>query len=351
MNAILDGCRARFREKLLDFVWSQWRVLGVAAATASPLPWFVDPEPLIPFSLDLARHDPRVFDELLDWLVTNGRWVNVRRMSALMRADGAGDPALVAAVARTVAERSRSAGQWDLARALPPPERREPEPLFTIGDKPWGAVAEPDEAFLEYGFKRSRVAPRGQSREVPMADPRCSVFLLRSLFGVGVRADVVNCLLLCGEGHPSGIGRLLGFSQKQVHDTLTAMAQSGLVEVRSAGRLRNYRLAGERWGRFLYGAGPARPQWIDWRALVRGLTALLGGISASSTLPESAEVAASMARSAMRAARRDLLASGAGAKLRDDAPHLGGAYLEVFEQDLAALGDLLVPKESDDAQA
>ena len=209
-----------------------------------------------------------------------------------------------------------------------------------IGGRPWGAVAEPDEAFLEYGFKRSRVTVRGLSGQVPMADPRCAAFLMRSLFGVGVRADALTCLLLRGEGHPSGVARLLGASQKQVQDTLVAMAQSGLVEVRRAGRLKNYRLDAARWWPFLYGGNAERPQWVDWRALVRGLTALLEGTAGAA---ESPSVAASRARGAMRKARPDLLASGIGARLRDDAPHLGEEYLEVFEQDLVGRGELLAP--------
>jgi hypothetical protein len=343
MSASFDECRERFREKLLDFVWSQWRVLGVAAATSSPRPWFIDPEPLIPFSLNLARHDPRVFDEILDWLVTNGRWVNVRRMSSLMRADRVGDPALMAAVARTVSERSGSALQWRFVRMASRQDRQEAEPLFVIGGKPWGAVAEPDAAFLAYGFKRSRVSTRGMSADVPLADPRCAAFLMRSVFGLGVRADVLTCLLVRGESHPSWLARLLGFSQKQVQDTLVAMAQSGLVEARCSGRLKSYRLDDERWWSFLYGGKTARPRWIDWRALVRGLSALLEGMDGLVDSQAGAGIAASAARSAMRAARQDLLASGVGARLRDDAAHLGAEYLEAFEQDLAGVGDLLAP--------
>jgi hypothetical protein len=260
-----------------------------------------------------------------------------------MLADKVGDPALLAAVARIVRQRAGSAAQWKLAEELPRPDRPEAEPLFVIGGRPWSAVVEPDEDFLAYGFKRSRFSSRGLSGEVPLADPRCAAFLLRTLFGIGVRADVLACLLLHGEGHPSGVGRLLGFSQKQVQDTLVGMARSGLVQVRSAGRLRNYRLDEERWWSFLYGGQAAQPEWIDWRALVRGLAALLEGISGPESGTQNADVDASVARKAMRVARQDLLASGIGARLQDDAPHLGEEYLGVFERDLAGLGELLVP--------
>src|SRR6266511_3863293 len=34
-----------------------------------------------------TRQDARVFDEVLDWLVRNGRWINVMRLSTLLEED------------------------------------------------------------------------------------------------------------------------------------------------------------------------------------------------------------------------------------------------------------------------
>ncbi len=52
-----------------------------------------------------ARQDPRVFDEVLDWLVQNGRWINVVRLSTLMEKDQVCPPSLVGAVAAFMAQR------------------------------------------------------------------------------------------------------------------------------------------------------------------------------------------------------------------------------------------------------
>jgi hypothetical protein len=344
MTSRFEDCAERFRQRLLDFVWSQWQVLGVAAATSSRLGWFIDPEPLIPFSLELARRDPRVFDEILDWLIRNGHWVNVRRMVSIVNADGVGEPNILRAVAKTVSGRSRGALRWRSVDSLLSSGGAEPQSLFVIAGRPWGAVAEPDAVFMEYGLKRSRVATRGMSGEVPMSDPRCAAFLVRSLFGVGARADVVCCLAIRGEGHPSGISRLLGYSQKQVQDTLVAMANSQLVRVRPSGHRKNYRLDEERWWSFLYGDEAPQPEWVDWRALVRGLTALWRGITGTGRETRSDYAAASVARSAMLAARDDLLESGIEFSPADETPYRGEDYLEVFERDLELLAGRLVPR-------
>jgi len=344
MTSRFEECVERFREKLLDFVWGQWQVLGVAAATSSPLGWFIDPEPLIPFSLELARRDPRVFDEILDWLIRNGHWVNVRRMVSIVNADGVGEPNILRAVAKTVSDRSKAAPRWRFVDALASSEAVGAQPLFVIAGKPWGAVAEPDEVFMEYGLKRSRVATRGMSGEVPMSDPRCAAFLMRSLFGVSARADAVCCLAIRGEGHPSGISRLLGYSQKQVQDTLVSMARSQLVRTRRSGHRKNYRLDEERWWSFLYGEQAPQPEWIDWRALVRGLTALWRRVGGANREERTDYAAASVARSAMLAARDDLLESGIDFSPADDAAHRGADYLGIFERDLERLAARLVPR-------
>jgi hypothetical protein len=59
--------------------------MGVLAAPRRRSPWAQDPEALVVFTLEVARDDPRLFDELLDWLVANERLVSVRRLRAMCR--------------------------------------------------------------------------------------------------------------------------------------------------------------------------------------------------------------------------------------------------------------------------
>ena len=225
MNTSFVDCLDEFQSALVEFVWQQWCELGVAGAASSRLAWFIDPEPLILFSLDVARQDPRVFDEILDWLLKNGEWINVQRLATILRADRVGMGRLMQAVAATITA-SRRDSRWKQLARLEGDESPEPEPLFRIDGRPWEPGAEVDTAFLEHGFRRSPVSSRGLSRTVSPMNPRGVAFRTRALFGVSVRADVIAYLATCGKGHPSEISRLLGFSQKQVQDTLVEMAQS-----------------------------------------------------------------------------------------------------------------------------
>jgi len=338
----------KFQNALVEFVWQQWCELGVAGAASSHLAWLIDPEPLVLFSLDVARQDPRVFDEILDWLLKNGEWINVQRLVTILRADGVGTPRLMQAVAATITA-CRCDSRWKQIVRLERSEAPEPEPLFRIGGRPWDPGVEADATFLKYGFRRSPVSTRGLSSAVSTANPRGVAFKTRALFGVSVRADVIAYLVTSGKGHPSQISRLLGFSQKQVQDILVEMARSGLVHVQHVGRQKDYSVAGERWCQFLFGSDTPPVQWVDWRALTRGLSILWRGII--DTVPKSSTnyVASSMARRAMRGAREDLLRCGIDISMEDDRAHHGEAYLEVFLSDLRKIAARLLslPRRTD----
>ncbi|MBN1900536.1 hypothetical protein JW926_04335 [Candidatus Sumerlaeota bacterium] len=342
MDISFKTCTNDFRETLLDFIWKQWRELGVSGAASSGLPWFIDPEPLILFSLDIARYDARVFDEILDWLIKNGNWINAQRLVSLHKFDRMGDQPLLKAVAKTIRKRNKSAFRWKYIEKFQCQNSALPAPLFIIQGNSWRSGTSMDDIFLEYGFQRSPVMTRGMSLEPPMRNPRCIALMIRALLGVNVRADVVTYLSVHGEGHPSHIARALGFSQKQVQDTLLEMAQSTLVSVRKIGHRKDYRLDTERWNPFLYGKRSTPPEWVDWRSLLRGLNELWKGISKPHEKPVNKYIASSIAREAMRRARSDLSNSCIGVNIEDDQPYKAEEYLDIFIRDMRRIKDKLL---------
>lgn len=342
MDTSFDTCKNDFLETLLNFIWRQWCELGVSGAASSGLPWFIDPEPFILFSLDIARYDARVFDEILDWLVKNGQWINAQRLVAIHQSDRVGNGPLLQAVAKIITKHNKSCFRWKYIEKFRWPIDTIPTPLFIIQGKSWRSGTRTDDIFFEYGFQRSPVTTRGMSQQMPVRNPRCIAFMIRSIFGVSVRADVVTYLAVHGEGHPSHIARALGFSQKQVQDILFEMAQSSLVSVQRVGHRKDYRLESERWRPFLYSERSSPPEWIDWRALFRGLSELWRGITESLEKPVNQYVASSIAREAMRRARADLLNSGIGVNVEDDRPYKAEEYLDIFMRDMGRIRDRLL---------
>jgi hypothetical protein len=271
----------RFRERLsdlvLNFVLEQWAAVGVMATRAPEQARIIDPEPLLLLTLEVARHDPRTFDEVLDWLITNGRWINVARLSALFEADRICAPEVLGAVAATLARHDKTPKWRNLAARLKPLPGQQPDALFGKNGQPiFLSSSEPDAIFKSYGLLRTPVEPRGLSSLVlPSLLSEWSaanfMFKARALFGVSIRADVFTFVVLQGASNPTRIARELGYSQRRVQDTLVDMTSAGVFQVRNVGNAKEYFADSERVLRFL-GALDDGICWFDWRSLARALS-------------------------------------------------------------------------------
>ena len=260
--------RNRLHDTLLQFLWRQWAQLGVAGTVAFPDRWIIDPEPLLLVSLALARFDPRLYDEILDWSVTNERWISVQRIKNLARAWNAElpDPQGI---------RRRSLGAF--AGVMHANEHRlrwkslvEPSshdsltPLFLHPDGSplpiWGTE---DPHFAAFGFQRSSLTLRRLSMTVSFGTPPCLLLRLRALFGLGPRPEVIAYLLTAGAAKVAAIAQATSYSLPAVRDALADLSQSGSVYGPHSGV---YQLDARRWRAFLDIPQPA-PLWIDWSAV------------------------------------------------------------------------------------
>ena len=251
MSESLNKFKEKLSELVLNFVLEQWAAVGVMATRSPEQGRVIDPEPLLLLTLEVARHDPRTFDEVLDWLITNGRWINVARLSALSDADRICAPEVLGAVAATLSEHDKTpkwrnlAGRlkplhdktpkWrNLAARLKPLPDKSAEALFRKNGQPlFLAGSEPDAIFKSYGLLRTPVVTRGLSSPVlssPASDWNTANFMFkaRALFGVSIRADVFSFIVLHGASNPTRIARELGYSQRRVQDALLDMTSAGV---------------------------------------------------------------------------------------------------------------------------
>jgi hypothetical protein len=142
-----------------------------------------DPEALLLFTLNVGRSDPRLFDEVLDWLALNATLVSEHRLRNLCASPT--DRALVdAALDWAAGERRRE-------RPAGASRKRATEPLFPSLPAPRGDL---DPAFARHGFAREPVQRSGKSQPPRLHDPIAFAFRLRRLLGVGVRAEVMRAL-------------------------------------------------------------------------------------------------------------------------------------------------------------
>ena len=272
--------RRLFIDNILTFLWRQWSALGVLGEARAEDLWVIDPEPLLLFTLEMGRYEPRLFDEVLDWLVVNGRWIDLQRLRGILRGKDETIIKLTGAVATFLVQESderkwRNTANFCKHQIQESPDSRK-SLFFSKDGKRYPPSPEPDSIFLSCGFNRPKLVVRRLTREVPITSQTTIRFLLRSLFGVGSRAECLVYLLTNDGGHPSEVAKAIGLSVRGTQDTLIDLSRSGLVLTRTRGKRKiEYWLSHERWWEFLTKGSITeikRPIWIDWISLFSALS-------------------------------------------------------------------------------
>lgn len=296
--------RTNFLRALLDLLWRQWTTLGVAGQGGDE-PRAIDPDALLVATCVFGRHEPRMFDEMLDWLALNGWCINVQRVRSLLRQYRYGCERVIACVGALQA-RGADAGKWGrLSLGFEPAQARAKlEPLFYLPDgRPQPMFGQPEPQFARYGLYRGRVELRHLTQPTNPELPANLLFRLRALFGVNARADILLYLLTHQEGHPPEMARQTGYFPKTIQMALVEMACSGNVHAARKGREKHYRLNPAEWNmlRPRQGSVAGWPAWVAWPqfyAAAAGIWRLLQSPELSQASPalQAAEWQTEMAR-------------------------------------------------------
>ncbi len=330
---MLSELRERTWQGLLDFTWRQWAQMGVSAGIAGSDRWAIDPEALILFTVAVARRDPRLFDETLDWLVVNRGLLSMQRLRNLAKRFPL-DARLVGAVSAWAEDsaRLREAG----ARAA---HGRPGEGVPVFSPEVLSFIREPDPVFADYGYLRPRVVLSRKSREPDVRIPVNFAFQLRHLFGPGSRAEVMRILLTFADG-PLDAARISdesGFAKRNVSDTLTALATSRVISARWSRNERHFMAHRDKWA-VLLEAGPSAesmPAFVSWVHLLPAFAQIIDWLDHQIGSEDSDYLTASRARDLMERIAPDL--ETAGLDVLPKLPSHGAAYLPAFANTVDAL--------------
>ena len=261
--------RARVRHDLFAFAWDQWAQMGLSAAAHRIDRWAADPEALLLFTFEVGRADPRLFDEVLDWLVLNERLVSVQRLRNLCRDDD--DRALVEATLAWAAESRR-----------PGAARGATKQTTAAGDVPLfrdvGAGGRRvDETFRAYGWLKPPTERSGKSRSPNTLAPINFAFRLRQILGLGARAEVVRFLLtvLAPSATAQVISSSAGYAKRNIHEALTALHSADVIDAVTVGNEQRYSIDRERWATLLGLTTDGLPSERDWPQLFHALRLLV----------------------------------------------------------------------------
>jgi len=170
-------------------------------------PIAIDLEVLLLLTSKLSSEDPRLRDEALDWCTKSHRFISKPRLKQLLRL--ASGPTQTAFEPFAATLERQVGGTWPAAGAA-------------AKEQPWTA----------------RLS--GKSRAPDLEQPALVNLKLRTLFGVGARADVITAIL----NWPApdfGAADLVfvGYTKRNLADSLDALAAGGLLDsVRVGNRIR-----------------------------------------------------------------------------------------------------------------
>jgi hypothetical protein len=329
----ISEIRDEVGQGLLDFAWRQWAQIGVSATVGGTDSWAVDPEALILFTIGIARRDPRLFDEMLDWMTFNHELLSTQRLRNLAVRFPL-PPGLVSAV--TAWTRQAAAGSGPAGEKAAPGQGRE----LVFSPDVLAFVSKQDPVFARHGFIRPPATRTGKSHEPNSAFAVNLAFRLRRLFGPGGRSEAMRVLLTWPDG-PLDIARIAdeaGFAKRNVSDVLASLAASGVIKAAWAGNERHFTAYRERWALLFDLAAPSLPSFVSWVHLLPAALQIMAWLDEKDGTAESEYLIASQARSLMNRLTRDLEASGIDSQPRQPAD--GAAYLAV----LAEIGNALLAR-------
>lgn len=316
MDTSLSAFKSQIMEATLVLMWRQWCTLGVAGhASAVSDERLIDLEALILATSSIGRHDPRLFDEALDWCCAYGSLVNLHRLRILQQ-KGLGHEAVLRGLADGVHAQNKQQ-RWKIFRKSRNTfHASEPEALYV--DQSQLTVRNPDAHFLEYGILKPKTEPRGMSRAPDPGHPANLMPVLRALMGADARVEIILCLAGgSAPAHATEIAMSTGYSPRTVQALLQEMILSGQLSGPSMkrddngpirrGTNRRYAFRSENW-RFLTRSKPF-PAWTPWASVFRVSETILNAIPTLGNPPPSV-VLSSHLRTVLKEEERSLANSG-----------------------------------------
>lgn len=295
MKILLQEFKNNYLDLLLQFLWRQWSALGVAGYTESEDPWVIDPEALLLFSATIARYDQRLFDEVLDWLDKNERFLNVQRLRKIQKKEGFNSAEVIRAIA-AVMMKNKGGIKWKgLAGDVKIGDGEKKYNLFYLKS---GAhlptVGEEDPIFMGYGFIRNPVKNRGMSQVFPVKQKTSLLLQLRSFIGLSSRSETLLFLLINEKGTIQEIADQTYYAWRSIQDVLYEMGHSGILSFPAAKKGRVYYIKNGPWLNLFLKNKDEKIQWICWPPLFRALEMIWmklnePGLMESSPLEQAAE--------------------------------------------------------------
>jgi hypothetical protein len=181
------------------------------------------------------------------------------------------------------------------------------EPLFLGARAP---IERPDPAFLEHELLKGWRKPERRSAQPDLVAPINLALRLRSLLGVGARAEVVRVLLSADAPRMSvqALAASTAYAKRNVQEAAASLRAAGVAGSSTIGNEQRFELPRQRWLALL--ELPRAPLHVDWPQLFHALRVLLRWLREHDREDLSEYMLASEARRVLEAVAEDLRFAG-----------------------------------------
>ncbi len=317
-------------ERLIAFAWEEWGQMGLLASAQGRSPWAQDPEALIVFTLEVARGEPRLFDELLDWMLLNEPLLSVRRLRAMCIDDT--DRALAEGALGWLALQRP---QTRLVGGAPRSSHPGLEPLFRGG----GPLTDIDVSFAAAGLARAPLTPSHKSQAPDPTQPINLAFRLRQILGVGIRAETIRVLLGIDAPRVTAqvLARASGYSKRNVHEALAGLTNARVISAVSVGGEQRYAAERPGWAALLDVNPKQLPIHRDWPQLLSALRRILRWSEQPELASLSDYLLGSRTRDLLEAIRPELALAGIPVSISGTSEDAWRDLTDIVERTLAAM--------------
>lgn len=240
MKALPTNFNIIFNETILNYLWELWTSIGLGSHSIPKINYIIDPESLLIFSCNIARYDPRLFDEIIDWLILNGKYINIQKLK-IKQISYPGDVSdIISAIAKLVFSYTKDS-RWK-SIIFEKKSNQEIQPLFYFTNgKPIPVFKESDQIFLEYGLKRNKFKPTGNSNSIPKNYSSLPL-MLRTVFGCNLRADILSELIVQDNLTTKQLSNMTGLSWPAVKDIIDDFILNGQISCNNVKNHKYYTL-------------------------------------------------------------------------------------------------------------
>ena len=323
MERSLREFKQDFLDTLLKIHWRQWGSLGVVSHVEPEGHWIIDLESLIISTFFIGLKDKKLLSAAMKWMTENGEWINLsryKRIKKIFLTADIGHP-------RTLLNPA-------LFDHMPPSMSRYAQPDRA---KNWLEMAGSPENGDDYeGFFRA-MEIQGATRELNIQQPPLLQLLLRSVFGIEARAEVLIYFLCHESGNSNSIARELFFDQKAVYRIIERWKAAGVLETVPGGKIGNCSLKKEEAWVWVLGLS-GKADYFNWVRLFYLCARVLGGLS-DERIVEDEDQAASYFRGLYEDTRS--VGKPLGVEIPDPRFYQGPEYASVFMSAITRIQGLL----------